>query len=269
MRPVNLIPKEERRSDSAFAGRSGGAVYIVLGVLAACVVAVLAVVLTSNGVTDRKDEVADLKRKQATAETKATALRPYGTFVDLQQKRLETVDSLVNSSFNWGTVVRSLAKTIPTDVWLVSVKGTVAPGIELDSTGTGSGGSLDGLRANAPAPAVELIGCTYSQDRVARMMVDMRNIPDVTEVVLGKSERPESTQQAAPTSTGGGGGGSSGECRTKYNITKFEILVVLGDAPTVATDAAAGGSAPSAVAQAQSTASSSSQPSTTTTGGGQ
>jgi Tfp pilus assembly protein PilN len=267
VRPVNLIPKEERRSESPFAGRSGGGVYVVLGVLATAVIAVLAVVLTSNGITDRKDKVAELKRKQATAETAAAALRPYGTFVDLQQKRVETVDSLVNSSFNWGRVIRSLAKTLPSDVWLVSFKGTVAPGIELDSTGSGSGGSLEGLRANAPVPAVELIGCTYSQANVAQMMVDMRNIADVTDVVLGKSERPESTQTQAS-----GGQGSSGECRTNYHITKFEILVVLGDAPTAPTSATPG-STSSAVAQAQSTgttgSSSAQSPSTTTTGGGQ
>jgi Tfp pilus assembly protein PilN len=266
VRPVNLIPKEERRSESPFAGRSGGGVYVVLGVLGAAVLAVLAVVLTSNGITDRKDKLAELKRKQATAETAAAALRPYGTFVDLQKKRVETVDSLVNSSFNWGRVIRSLAKTIPSDVWLTTVKGTVAPGVELDTTGSGSGGSLEGLRANATSPAVELIGCTYTQDNVARMMVDMRNIADVTDVVLGKSERPESTQTQAS------GGGSSGECRTNYHITKFEILVVLGGAPSPAT-AASPGSTPSAVGQAQSTASSSSSPApsstTTTTGGGQ
>jgi Tfp pilus assembly protein PilN len=261
VRPVNLIPKEERRSESAFAGRSGGAVYAVLGLLAAAVLAVLAVVLTSNGITDRKDKLAELKRKQATAETAAAALRPYGTFVDLQKKRVETVDSLVNSSFNWGRVIRSLAKTIPSDVWLTTIKGTVAPGVELDSSGSGSGGSLDGLRANATSPAVQLVGCTYTQHNVARMMVDMRNIADVTDVVLGKSERPESTQ----TQASGGQGGSSGECRTNYHITKFEILVVLGGAPTSAI-AGSPGSTPSPIGQAQSTAPSST---TTTTGGGQ
>jgi Tfp pilus assembly protein PilN len=268
VRPVNLIPKEERRSESPFAGRSGGGVYVVLGVLGAAVLAVLAVVLTSNGITDRKDKLAELKRKQATAETAAAALRPYGTFVDLQKKRVETVDSLVNSSFNWGRVIRSLAKTIPSDVWLTTVKGTVAPGVELDTTGSGSGGSLEGLRANATSPTVELIGCTYTQDKVARMMVDMRNISDVTDVVLGKSERPESTQ----TQPSGGQGGSAGECRTNYHITKFEILVVLGGASTAAT-AASPGSTSSPVGQAQSTASPSSSPTpsstTTTTGGGQ
>lgn len=257
MRPVNLIPKEERRSESPFAGRSGGGVYAVLGGLGAAVLAVLVVVLTSNGITDRKDKVAELKRKQATAETAAAALRPYGTFVDLQKARVETVDSLVDSSFNWGRVIRSVAKTIPSDVWLVSVKGTVAPGIELDSTGTGSGGSLEGLRASALSPAVELIGCTYTQHNVARMMVDMRNIADVTDVVLGKSERPESTQ----TQSSGGQGGSSGECRTNYHITKFEILVVLGGAPTPPTSSSGSTASPTAPAQPS--------PTTTTTGGGQ
>ena len=91
MRPVNLIPKEERRSESLFAGRSGGGVYVVLGVLAAAVFAALAIVLTSNGITDRKDKLAKLDRKQATAEAAATALRPYGNFVDLQKQRVETV----------------------------------------------------------------------------------------------------------------------------------------------------------------------------------
>jgi Tfp pilus assembly protein PilN len=253
LRPVNLIPKEERRGERSLGGRSGGAVYAVLGLLGAAVIAVLLLVLTSNSIIDRKDRVADLTKKQATAETEAEALQPYDNFVQLQTKRMETVNSLVDSAFNWERVIRSLSRAIPSDTWLVSFKGTVAPTVDLDSSSGGvAAGSLAGARSTATAPAIELIGCTYSHRDVARMMVRMRNLDHVSDVVLGKSERPESRATGAAS----GQDTSGGECRTKYSVTKFEMLVVLGEAAAQPVAPDSGGSTASATAQAQGAATS-------------
>ena len=71
----------------------------------------------------------ELERKQATAKTAAAALRPYGTFADLQSRRASTtVNSLVDSSFNWESSAQALAKTIPSDVWLTERQGNRRPG---------------------------------------------------------------------------------------------------------------------------------------------
>jgi hypothetical protein len=181
------------------------------------------------------------------------------------------VNSLVDTAFNWERVLRQLSRTIPSDAWLTSMTATVAPGIGTGSSGGGGGGS--DFRSQTPYPAVELSGCTYSHKAVARMMTRMRNLDDVTEVALSSSERPtqqggqSATQGGAATDSGTGGATGGGDCRTRPSITKFEILVVLGDAPTGQPAAPAGGSGsttPIAGAQAAVTTS---QQSAATAGG--
>ena len=79
------------------------------------------------------------------------------------------------------------------------------------------------------------------------MMVRMRNLDNVTDVVLGKSERPES-RATGPTS---GKDTSGGECRTTYHVTKFEMLVVLGEAAAQPAASDSSGATASATAQTQ------------------
>jgi Tfp pilus assembly protein PilN len=266
LRPVNLIPPDQRRRRRERGiDRREVAVYGTLGVLALAVLAVTALVLTSNKINDRKASIAQLDREATSARAAADALRPYGTFAQVQQTRVETVHSLVNTSFNWERVMRTLARAIPSNAWLVSFKGTVRPGAQAQSgAGGGSGGGASGLRSKSQAPAIELTGCTYSHPGVARMMTRMRNLDAVTEVVLKKSERPEGADDAgAGTSTDPGAtGGTGDECRTRSRITKFEIVVVFGEArtgglpspPSAAASPTARAQSAAATASAQSSA---------------
>jgi Tfp pilus assembly protein PilN len=251
MRPINLIPKEQRPARGLAAGHSGFAPYVALGVLGLALIGMLAVVLTSNKVNSQRDKAAKLERETHTARAAADALRPYGDFAKLQQARLTTLQSLANTSFNWERVLRSLGRAIPSNVWLTRFTGTVAPDVSIESAGGGGEGSY---RGKAPGPAVELVGCTYSQHAVARMMVRMRSLDGVTQVVLSKSERPEGEQDSQGSQSGGESGGGD-DCRTSYRITKFELLVVLSQTAFAAPQSSAAPGAPSPVASAQSAAS--------------
>ena len=59
MRPVNLIPPEDRRGSRAL--RAGAVSYVVLGAFGAVLVAVLALVLTQNSITKHENEIAELE----------------------------------------------------------------------------------------------------------------------------------------------------------------------------------------------------------------
>lgn len=255
MRPVNLIPEDQRRALSG-TGAPGLPTYVFLGLLGAAVLVVLGLVVTSNQINDRKGRVGELEARAARAEASAKALAPYGNFARLQEARVATVKALADSRFNWERVLRALSRTIPSDVWLVSFKGTLTSDTRIEAEG-GEGGTAT-LRTKTPSPAIELTGCTYNHEAVARMMVRMRNIDGVSEVALAKSERPE----AQESSTSGGGGESAdtagGDCRTRDSITKFEILVALGNAQVQPVSAAPeDGAAPAPVANAQQAAASS------------
>jgi Tfp pilus assembly protein PilN len=254
MRPVNLIPKDQRRSLPGTGG-AGLPTYVFLGALATAVLVVLALVITSNQINDRKGRVGELEARAARAEAAATALAPYGNFARLEEARIATVKTLAESRFNWERVIRALSRTIPSDVWLVSFKGTLNADVQVEAEG-GEGGTAS-LRSKTPSPAIELTGCTYDHEAVARMMVRMRNIDGVSEVALAKSERLESQDDSQAAGGGGDQAGSAptaagGDCRTENDITKFEILVALGNAQVQPVSAASpDGAAPAPVAQAQ------------------
>ena len=73
MRPVNLIPPEERRGGSAPL-RTGPLPYVLLGGLVLLLAGVVALVLANNHVGEREVEVATLEREDAQAAVKAQSL---------------------------------------------------------------------------------------------------------------------------------------------------------------------------------------------------
>ena len=123
MRPVNLIPPEDRRGDQAPL-RRGPLAYLLLGALALLLVGVVALVLTGNQISEREDEVAKLKGEDAVATAKAAKLASYTQFRSLSEARVQTVQSLADSRFDWERVMRELALILPDDVWLVDLTAT-------------------------------------------------------------------------------------------------------------------------------------------------
>jgi Tfp pilus assembly protein PilN len=222
VRAVNLIPRDQRRGGGGGpGGRTGSAVYIVLGGLGAVVLAMAVYVLTGNQVNSRKGEVAKVNQEATALEQQAAALKPYTQFASLSESRLKTVTSLADSRFNWERAMRDLARALPGDVWLTSLVGTVAPGVTLEG---GGGGSTGSLRSAVKMPAIELVGCTESQSSVSRVMARLRTMRGVQRVSLAASEKAEGT-------AGGGGGGASADCRNgSSRFPQFE-LVVFFDAP--------------------------------------
>jgi len=229
MRPINLIPPEERRGDQAPL-RSGPLAYVLVGALAALLVGVVALVLVGNQVSEREDEVATLQREDAAASAKAAKLTAYTRFQALSEQRAETVQSLADSRFDWERVMRELALVLPGDVWLTDMNGSAAGG-----EGGGGGGSLGAL-----GPTLELTGCATGQESVAGFVVALKDIDGVTRVGVQSSELPD---KAVAGGDSEGGSGSGDQCQTRNFIAKFEIVVAFDGAP-LAEAAGEGGGAP-------------------------
>jgi Tfp pilus assembly protein PilN len=207
VRPVNLIPPDMRRGDSAPL-RTGPLAYIVLGALALALLGVTMLVLTSNEVAEKKDELVTLKREDASAQARAEALAPYAQFQAMSQQRMETVASLANSRFDWPRVMRELALVLPDDVLLTEL-----------SAGAGADeGNGEGL-GDLLGPSLELDGCTSGQDAVARFVTALKDIDGVTRVGLQSS-------------TVGEGGEASGEnCSAAGYDAQFQLVVAFDAAP--------------------------------------
>jgi len=223
MRPVNLIPAEERTGEHAPL-RSGPLAYILVGALVAVLVGVTALVLTGNQIAETKAEITQLESEDAAAQARAERLAAYTEFRATSEARVATVQSLADSRFDWERVMRELALILPSDVWLVS----------LDASASGGGG--DGgasLSAGIAGPALSLSGCANGQKGVAGFVTALKDIDGVTRVGVQSSELGDANSGAG--AAGGGGEGPSGDdCRTRPSVAKFEIVVAFDAAPVPA-----------------------------------
>jgi Tfp pilus assembly protein PilN len=230
VRPVNLIPADQRRGESAQL-RSGPLAYLVLGALVLILAGVTALVLTSNQISDSKAEVVTLKREDAAAKARAERLAAYVQFQALSEQRVATVTSLADSRFDWERVMRELALILPGDVWLTNLSATATPNVALDG---GGASSASGLRGAVPGPALELTGCAAGQDAVAGFVSTLKDIDGVTRVGVASSELANKGNEA-------GSGGSGGEdCRTRNFIAQFTLVVAFDAAPIPITSGAEG-----------------------------
>jgi Tfp pilus assembly protein PilN len=229
MRPINLIPAEDRRGEHAPA-RTGPLPYLVVGILVAALVAVSATVIVGNQISDRKAEVAKLKVENAAAQARAERLAAYSQFRALSEQRVATVTSLADSRFDWERVMRELSLVLPDDVWLVDLTATSSPAASIE--GGGAGAST--LRASALGPALELNGCATGQEAVARFVTTLKDIDGVTRVGVQSSALADQEEGAGVTESGEEGsssGAGSDDCRTRNFIAKFQIVVAFDAAP--------------------------------------
>jgi len=227
MRPVNLIPAEDRRGEQAPL-RTGPLVYILVGALVATLAGVTMMVFTDNQISERKTEVAELRSEDEAEAARAARLAAYTQFREMSEQRVATVQSLADSRFDWERVMRELALILPADVWLVTLSASAAAGV-----GAGDGGSDGGsLRGAATGPALELSGCAAGHVAVAGFVTALKDIEGVTRVGVESSELPDEKSGAGVAAGGdAASGGSSDDCRTREFITKFSLVVAFDAAP--------------------------------------
>jgi Tfp pilus assembly protein PilN len=224
MRPVNLIPAEERPGGRKPL-RAGPLAYIVVGALAAAVIAITALVITNDKVSDRKAEVAALENEKASVEAKATALATYTQFATVREQRLATITELADSRFDWERVLAELSLVLPADVQLTSLTGTVTPGVNV------SGGTGIGLRSQIAGPALEMVGCADSQAAVAGFVEALKGIDGVTRVGLPTSAISSEGASAETAAT----------CAGSAEPAQFQLVAGFDAAPVVPVETGEGG----------------------------
>lgn len=233
MKAVNLIPKDARRARGLAPGFGVSPAYLVLGVLAVALVFVVVYVLTSNTISNRKAQLANVQAQLTAQQAEAARLAKYVQFETLSQTRVQTVRQIAAARFDWYRALSDLSKVVPADTSLQELTGTVAPGA---SAGGTTGGSASGLRGDISAPAFELAGCTKTQDDVARLMSRLRVINGVTRVTLGNSQKPGTNGGGAAVSTSGGGG-CGGNAPTFDLVVFFQPLPGAGPTGVTSVDA--------------------------------
>jgi Tfp pilus assembly protein PilN len=234
VRPINLIPPDQRRGQQAPL-RTGPVAYIVIGALVAVLAGVTLLVTTSNQISERKAEVAKLHREDIRVKGQTSRLAAYTQFRELSEQRVATVQSLADSRFDWERVMRELSLVLPADVTLTELTATASPSVSVSAGGSG-GSSSEGasLRPAAAGPALELNGCATGQVGVARFVTALKDIDGVTRVGVESSALP-SAGNSAGTGSAGESGDSEAECRTRKFISQFNIVVAFDAAPVPPT----------------------------------
>jgi Tfp pilus assembly protein PilN len=216
VRPVNLIPPEDRRGEAAPL-RTGLFPYVLLGVLGIILVTVTALVMTSNSIKDQQAQLDALDARAQAASTAAASLTPYTQFASLAQARNATVTSLAQSRFDWERVLRELSLVIPDDVKLTAAVASSA-----------AGGSAEGdssLAGSATGPSLSFKGCAEGQRGVAAFAAALHDIDGVTRVGIHSSQLPTSNDE-------GSGNESAGGCEGGPSIAAFEVDAVFDGVAT-------------------------------------
>ncbi len=254
MRPVNLIPADQRRGERA-AMRSGPVAYILVGALVIALAGVTMLVITENQISSRKTQVTQLRRENAVARVRASRLAAFTQFQKVHDARIATVTSLADSRFAWERVMRELALVLPHDVWLTNLTATDNPQV------TPGGASSIPLRASVPGPALGLVGCAKSQTAVAGFVQALKDIEGVTRVGVQIS--------ALGGETGGGGSANSGSATPvegssasaaceRESYAQFQIVAAFDAAPVPNTASSATAATTSSTSSTESPTSSSS-----------
>jgi Tfp pilus assembly protein PilN len=260
MRPVNLIPPDERGTDRA-AMRTGAFSYVLIGALALGLLGIIALAFTSKQISDRKSEVAKLQVQEQQAQAKAQSLQAFANFRAVADQRSSTITSLAQSRFDWQRVINELARVVPSNIWLVQMAGTANPQVSVPDAPEIQ------IRDDVAGPALELVGCAPSQDAVAGLVSSLEEIDGVTRVGLQQSEKVDDSDSITGSSvTSGSGEDTNTECRTHGWIAKFEIVVAFDAVPAPA-GATTTPSVPSSLATTASAQPASQTTATASTGG--
>ncbi|HSZ04359.1 MAG TPA: hypothetical protein VK778_04060 [Solirubrobacteraceae bacterium] len=230
MRAVNLIPAEQRSGASVGAGRSQGGAYAVLALAAG--LAVLAVLYGSahHDIASRKAQAAAITAQAQQAQVQAERLAPYTSFIATREQRTQTVDTLIDSRFDWAHVFHEFGRVLPSQASIGSLGGTIASGtvsasapVASPSSSVASAAAVSSATPPGSVPTFTLGGCATSEPAVARTLERLRLIDGVSEVTL---------QSAGSASSSGGAG-------CPAHDPSFSATVTFDPLPSTAAVAAA------------------------------
>ncbi len=245
MRAVNLIPVEQRSGQPVGAGRSQGGAYAVLVLVGGLALMAFLYGQSEHQVTSRRAQAASLAAQAQRAQVEAERLAPYTSFIAQREQRVQAVNALVDSRFDWAHVLHEFGRVLPSQTSISSLSGSIG------------GASSTAAKVSAGAgPTFTLAGCATSQPEVAATLERLQLIDGVKEVTLQGS----TSGSASATSSAGASASGSGGCSGRD--ASFNATVVFDALPSSSAVAAA------AKSVSDSTSAGSASGASTATGGG-
>jgi Tfp pilus assembly protein PilN len=225
MRAVNLIPADQRSGQPVGAGRSQGGAYAVLALAAGLALMAFLYGQARHDVNSRSSQTASLAAQAQQAQAAVERLAPYTSFVAEREQRVQAVDALVDSRFDWAHAMHEFGRVLPTQTSITALSGSIGTA---GSAGAGSAaaGSSGSAGASGGGPTFTISGCAGSQSVVALTLERLRLIDGVKEVTLQSS-------------TAGTAGASSSTGGCSGHRATFSATVIFDPLPTSSAVAAA------------------------------
>lgn len=192
MRPVNLIPQDQRRRKPSEG--SGKGAHALLGGLAVVLAMAVFYVLTANSVTERQNDTAEVKAEADRLEAQAAQKASFSDFAQIAQTRVASVAGVAGTRFDWERFMRELALVMPEGSWLRTAGATMP--------GAAAAGAAETAATDAAGPTATLSGCTPRHSDVAGMMVRLRQLHRVVDVELNSSVKEPQAEAASQESCG-------------------------------------------------------------------
>lgn len=186
MRAINLVPADSRPGRVS-GGKSGGAVYGVLGGL---VVLLLGVALLSMSKKSEKEAQQELAAIEQSTQAYTSVASQYSSFETAAQQaasRIETVRGLAQARFDWAGTMRDLSRLVPPTTQVYNLSASVQDGV-----GAGSGAQSQ-LRSAQSTPAIAMTGCSKGQLEVAKLVNQLQAMRRVTNVALESSKEVQAS----------------------------------------------------------------------------
>jgi Tfp pilus assembly protein PilN len=201
VRAVNLLPGGEEQ------GRKVPPLPVLAGCVGAVLISALLAVMflsASAGVAKKQRALDQIQAQYAAMPVPAPASPVVAELPQQRQTRVTALAAVLGQRVAWDRLLREVSQVVPSDVWLVTLN-ALAPSLSPAGTATPAAGTT-------PQQSFTVMGCTYSQDSVARFLARLSVVPDLTGMTLGRSE--SSGDGSAGGGGGGGGGSAGGQCPT-------------------------------------------------------
>ena len=184
VRPVNLIPPEDRRGDHAPL-RAGVASYaIVARARAWRWSASSLVVLAGNDDQRERERDRGARGAQGAGRRAAASSRPTASSPRSSRPHRRPSAAWPQSRFDWERVLNELALVIPRGVSLESLTGDRRARA---SSARPSGGASTAADPSITGPSLQIVGCATGQEGVAGFIAALKDIDGVTRVGMQSS----------------------------------------------------------------------------------
>ncbi len=243
MRAVNLIPVDQRHGATVGLGRSQGGAYALLAVVGVLALFAYLYGNASHQISSSRSQLAAISVQVTQATSDAGSLAGYETLNATRERRLKAVEELMNSRFDWATVMHEFGRVLPAHVSISALSGTVGgTGAAAPAAAPSASAASGSAAAAAPSvtsatppgsvPTFSLTGCAKTQDEVAEALQRLRLIDGVKEVTLQSATA--TTAAGSPAAASGGACASGSTFAASVVFSPLPLASAYPAAKTVA-----------------------------------